>query len=96
MRIWSHTHMIPPVSVSICSIPQVASSSTEAATLGGIAKVNVADRWQTGTAFPHDVLLNEMREAQILIDIAVTTAMLMLRVAPLPTFSPLVIRRCAK
>lgn len=37
-----------------------------------------------------------MREAQVLIDVTVASAMLMFRVAPLPTFPPLVVRRAAE
>lgn len=69
-----------------------ADSSTEAATLGRVAQVNVTNGRQRATPLSHDALLHQMRQAQILVDIAVAAAMLVLRVAPLSTISPLIVR----
>lgn len=54
--------------------------------------MNVTYGWHTGTAFTNYSFLHEMSETKILIDVTVASTMLMLRVAPLMTFSPFVVR----
>lgn len=73
-----------------------ADSSTKATTLGRVAQMNVTNGGYRAATFPDHALLDQMRQAQILIDVTVASAVLMLRVAPLPTISPFVVRRGAK
>lgn len=73
-----------------------SGSSTETATFRGVAKMDVTNRRHTGATLTDDALLNQLSQAEVLIDVTVAPAMLVLRVAPLMTFPPLVVGRRAK